>query len=323
MEASRLLDGRLKIRHLVILTAIADAGGVAKGAESLQVTQPVVTRALKETEDILGLALFERHARGVTPTLFGEAFLATARAVIGQLRSSARHLAALSTADLGSVRVGTHLAGSNLLLPRAIARVKHAHPNLTVVVREATPDALELMLLNGEIDMVVGRLRAGLDERLRAEPLCVEPMVVATRTGHPALAMTAPRLADLVGFPWVLPLPQTNLRQEIEQAFVDSGAPLPANRIECTSLITMRPLITAGDVVAILPQFIVTEDDRLARIDLPELRRVGRSVGVTVVRDLPLPPGGVALLQRLREEGRRLDPGQRDPTPTRVTGGEA
>lgn len=304
------MDGRLKIRHLVMLTAIADAGGVVKAAETLHVTQPVVTRALKEAEEILGVVLFERHARGVTPTLFGESFLGTARAVIGQLRASASHLNALSTAQLGSVSVGTHLAGSNLLLPRAIARLKEVHPQLTVVVREATPDALQAMLLAGEVDLVVGRLGPGLDDRLAAETVCREPMVLSTRVEHPAQAKVSPVLAELVAYPWVFPLPQTRLRAELEQLFVDAGVALPANRIECTSLITMRHLIISGDVVAVLPRFVTADDEKLAELDVPQLRRIGRSVGVTVVRDVALTPGARVLLQCLREEGRRLDPGR-------------
>lgn len=240
--------------------------------------------------------------------MFGESFLGTARAVIGQLRASAVQLTALSTAELGSVSVGTHLAGANMLLPRAIASVKEQHPRLTVVVREATPDALQLMVLSGELDMVVGRLPPGLDERLRAQTLCREPVVVATRKDHPALAMPSIQLTDLLNFPWVLPLSQTRLRSEVEQLFVDKSLSLPDSRVECTSMSTMRHLIVSGDVVAVLPRFVVAGDERLAEIDVPEFKRLGHLVGVTAARDVPLTPGAKVLLECLHEEGHRLDP---------------
>ena len=106
----------------------------------MHVTQPVVTRGLREVEEVLGVALFDRGARGVTPTMYGDVFVAHARAVIVQLRQAERQIDLLSRAELGAVTVGTHLAGSNLLLPRAIAALKEEHPRLTVIVREATPD---------------------------------------------------------------------------------------------------------------------------------------------------------------------------------------
>src|SRR5882757_1252449 len=158
MEADRLLDGRLKLRHLVLVATIAEQGSVVRAAESLRVTQPVVTRGLRELEAILGVELFDRGPRGVSPTVYGTAFLAHAQAVLTQVRQAGQHIAELREGQAGSVTVGTHLAGSNVLLPRAISRLKRARPGLRVIVREATPDVLVADLLVGRIDLTVGRL---------------------------------------------------------------------------------------------------------------------------------------------------------------------
>ncbi|MDT7669263.1 MAG: hypothetical protein QOC74_2046, partial [Pseudonocardiales bacterium] len=130
MEADRLLDGRLKLRHLVLVATIAEQGSVVRAAESLRVTQPVVTRGLRELEAILGVELFDRGPRGVSPTVYGTAFLAHAQAVLTQVRQAGQHIAELREGQAGSVTVGTHLAGSNVLLPRAISRLKRARPGL-------------------------------------------------------------------------------------------------------------------------------------------------------------------------------------------------
>ncbi|MDN5915137.1 MAG: LysR family transcriptional regulator, partial [Pseudonocardia sp.] len=61
MSVTRLLDGRLKMRHLVLAVAVADHGAIMRAAEELQVTQPVVTRGLHELETVLGVPLFDRH----------------------------------------------------------------------------------------------------------------------------------------------------------------------------------------------------------------------------------------------------------------------
>jgi len=78
MDADRLLDGRLKLRHLVLVATIAEQGSVVRAAERLRVTQPVVTRGLRELEAILAWSCSTGAAR-VTPTIYGSAFLTTPR----------------------------------------------------------------------------------------------------------------------------------------------------------------------------------------------------------------------------------------------------
>ncbi|MCU1654583.1 MAG: hypothetical protein QOC67_3419 [Pseudonocardiales bacterium] len=301
MEADRLLDGRLKLRHLVLVATIAEQGSVVRAAESLRVTQPVVTRGLRELEAILGVELFDRGPRGVSPTVYGTAFLAHAQAVLTQVRQAGQHIAELREGQAGSVTVGTHLAGSNVLLPRAISRLKRARPGLRVIVREATPDVLVADLLVGRIDLTVGRLTSRDDgdrtERIR---LYHEPVRLVTRAGHPALSGPCPALPELLAYPWVLPVDQTALRGELEELFSAQGLPLPPDRVECTSMPTLRSLLLDSDAIAALPMLIADEDDRLAMLDTP-LRSVSRLVGVTVARNRAPSPGAALLLEQLRE----------------------
>lgn len=305
MEPNRLLDGRLKIRHLVLVTTIAETGSIVRAAEVLLVTQPVVTRGLRDVETILGVELFDRHPRGVRPTAYGETFLEHARAVIAQLRSADEQVQLLRSGDLGSVSVGTHLAGSNLLLPRAIAALKRAHPQVVVSVREATPDTLIQQLLAGEINLVVGRLTPHPSGRLRKEKLHDEPIRLVARVGHPVHGLADHSLENLTRFPWILPVPQTALRAELEQAFLEQGVSLPENRIECTSMLTLRQLLVSTDVIAALPMFIAAYDEAL-RLLPTGLSSIRRSVGVTLSADQRLTPAAAMLLQHLREEGRSI-----------------
>jgi DNA-binding transcriptional LysR family regulator len=305
MNPDRLLDGRLKIRHLVIVTTIADSGSVIRAAEAMRISQPVVTRGLQEAEEVLGAPLFDRLPRGVAPTVYGRSFIDHARAVLAQIRRAGEEIHLLQTAEMGSVAVGTHVAGSNLLLPRAIAALKAERPSLTVIVREATPDALQAQLLSGELDMTVGRLSAALPPRLQQERLHFEPVRLVARTEHPAHSLVDPTLAELAGFPWVLPLTQTALRTELEEVFLNENVEMPVNRVECTSMLTVRELLISTDVIAALPMFVAEGDDKLRALPLP-LKSVGRSVGVTTLREQLPSPAAAALLVHLRGEGRRL-----------------
>lgn len=305
MELGRLLDGRLKVRHLTLVTAIADAGSLVRAAESLHVTQPVVTRGLRDVEEILGVPLFERLPRGVRPTLYGESFLDHARAIIAQLRSADEQVQLLRRGELGTAAVGTHLAGSNLLLPRAIAAAKAAHPHIIVTVTEATPATLQQQLLAGELNLIVGRVGPHPTERIRTEKLHDEPIRLVARVGHPAHSWESPTLADLVQFPWIMPIAQTALRPELERVFTEQGLDIPANRVECTSILTLRQLLVSTDAIAALPMFIATQDEAL-RLLPTGLASISRAVGVSFSADRPLSPAAGILLTHLRREGRAM-----------------
>ncbi|MCX5203380.1 LysR substrate-binding domain-containing protein [Streptomyces sp. NBC_00237] len=294
-----LLDGRLKFRHLTLLAAIAEHGTVVRAAASLHLTQPAATRTLRELEKLADVELFHREPRGMRPTVYGEALVGHARAVIAEVRRAGDHLADLREGQAGTVTVGTLLAGANLLLPRAVARLKAERPHLTVVVREGTFDVLHPALLTGDLDVIVGRVGPAPEPgRLRQRALYREPIRLAVRVGHPLLRGPASALADTVGHPWILPLEQTALRQELAAVFETQGLELPPNRVECTSILTMRTLLVSTDMVAALPELVLREDDRLVALPV-ELPSVGRTVGTTEASARIRTPGLVALLQAL------------------------
>lgn len=293
-----LLDGRLKLRHLMLAVVIADQGSVVRAAEHLHVTQPVVTRGLRDLEQLLGVTLFDRAPRGVTPTALGHVFLDHARAVIARLRQVEQHVRELADATVGTVTVGTHLAGSNLLLPRAIAALKGSRPHVTVVVRDATPDVLVSGLLAGEIDLAVGRLTSGPPDRLQQIVLYQEPIRLVCRSTHPARQFKAPRLEDLRAYSWVIPGEQTVLRRELEDLFRRHGLDLPENRVECTSPLTLRTLIIETDTIAALPFLIAREDAQFYLLPTP-LEQVTRTVGVTLPAEQPPSPVTALLLRQL------------------------
>ncbi|MFC4913613.1 LysR substrate-binding domain-containing protein [Actinomadura gamaensis] len=313
MRAIDLLNGRLKLRHLVLVVAIADHGSVLRAAEHLHLAQPAVTRSLREVEHVLGVELFSRGPRGVTPTLFGEAFVEHARAVLAELRRAGERISGLADGQVGTVTIGTLLAGSNVLLPRAIAALKRERPGITVIVQEATFDAQVPRLLDGEIDMVLGRLNPiGDQPGLRQIVLYGEPVRLVARAGHPARDRDGLTLADLLDYPWVLPLQQTALRSELEQIFRDRGLALPTDLVECTSVLTVRTLVRDTDMIAALPELVARTDAGVAPLPVP-LDPVRRQVGVTLPDRRPLTPSARLMLDHLRSQAAEIT--QPEPKP--------
>lgn len=281
-----LLDGRFKVRHLVLALAVAEQGGFTKAARHLHVTQPVVTRGIKELEEILGVDLFDRGSKQPVPTQYGLTFLDHARAVIRHLRETGREAMETSEGTLGTVTVASHLAGSNVLLPQAIMLLKRDYPRVKVVVRDGTPESLAAALASGEIDLIVGRRGQGrLEFPVRYVDLYEEPFRIAARQGHPALLLDRPRLDDLLGYPWILPVAQTSLRGELEDLFRRGASGLPSNVIECGLPTTVRTILKETDYLAVMPETIAMADPGLAVIATPL-----EGVSQKVVATLPAEP---------------------------------
>jgi DNA-binding transcriptional LysR family regulator len=168
---------------------------------------------------------------------------------------------------------------------------------------------LHAALLAGDLELVVGRLTARAPDALAQDILYHEPIRLVARVGHPVHALESPTLAQLADYPWIFPIEETALRTELENVFFREGVPLPANRVECTSMLTLRGLLISTDVLAALPMLIAADDDKLEFIDTP-LHPIRRSVGVTRPADRPLSPGARALLGHLRRQASGLDPDQ-------------
>ncbi|MFB7288899.1 LysR substrate-binding domain-containing protein [Actinacidiphila glaucinigra] len=305
-DPPQLLDGRMKFRHLILLDAITRRGSAVGAAAELHVTQPVITRGLRELEDILGVELFHRSPRGLTPTLYGEAFTTHARAILAQARQAARHVVELADAERGSVSVGTHLFGSNVLLPRAIAALKAERPLLTVTVRDGTPESLLVDMRAGRVDVIVGRLTQTSDDDFFRRKLYDERVVLVVHEHHPLADSETVDLATLADYPWILPGPETALRRELEDLFHNNDLPLPANRVETTSYLTVRQLLRDTDMVAALPRLITEGDPEIVRLP-PSLEPISHSVGLTLPATRIPTPSTSALINKLVAEAHEVN----------------
>ena len=305
---------QLTIRQLRIAAAIGDAGSLVGAAAILNVTQPTISKALHELEVVVGAELFERTRRGVVPTPFGTALVRHAKLLISQLRHAAEELADLQDGTGGRVVVGTLLAASARLLPRAIAQLRRERPRLSIQVIEGTNDVLIPALKSGDIDIVVGRLsehRASRD--LRHDVLLSEGACVVVRAGHPLAKKRRPKLADLAASDWILPRTETTLRRQIDKDFADAGIRLPASVIASVSFLTNRQLLLQDDYVTVWPRQVALE--HIGRMEISileiELPSTFGPIGISTRADAILSPSSEALIAALHcaAEGLQARPG--------------
>jgi DNA-binding transcriptional LysR family regulator len=170
-----------------------------------------------------------------------------------------------------------------------------------------TYDVLMPSLLVGDLDMVLGRLpEEGRSRALVYEEFYAEPICIVTRRGHPLARKRRLSLRDLANEAWLLPLPETALRRQIERAFVDAGAQLPRNVIESVSILTNRALLRKSDCVGVMPYHVALDDveQGLLAILPVKLKSIETPVGAILRAPGTLPPAAAALLECLRLAGK-------------------
>src|SRR4051812_25770353 len=161
---------RIKLRHLRTLLAVAQCGSMARAAESLSVSQPVVSKAIAELEQIVGVALFDRIAHGVTPTLYGQALLGRSAALVDDLKTSVSELRHLADPTRGELRIGCEENLATGLLPTLIEKLSRQHPGLVFDVALGDPPTLQKRdLLGRKVEVAIMRsetheLQEGLEQ---------------------------------------------------------------------------------------------------------------------------------------------------------------
>jgi DNA-binding transcriptional LysR family regulator len=303
VRLERWITRKFRLRHVELIGELYDCRSILKASRRLNLSQPTLTKALQDVERTLNVALFKRTNRGLEPTPYGEIFARHAKIVLAQLRHAAEELENLRAGYSGKVTVGTLLAAAASILPDAIALLKRERPGVAISVVVGTYDILVPSLLVGDLDMVVGRMpEQGRSRALLYEDFYAEPICLVVRRGHPLLRRRRLGLRELVNEAWLLPLPETALRRQIERAFLEANAPLPRNVIESVSILTNRVLLRKSDCIGVMPYHVALDDveNGLLAILPVKLKSIESPVGVILRAPGNLPPAASALLECLR-----------------------
>ena len=299
---------RLKLRQLRLLVAAGKHQNILYAAQSLNISQPAATKMIKDLEADFDVRLFDRTNRGVIPTAHGAALIRHAQLIFAQLSTAAQELEDLTEGASGRVTIGTLVAGSARLVPAAINRVLAERPNVTFKVIEGTHEVLMPRLRTGEIDMVVGRLPTHRHRRdLHQIPLVEEDIDLIVGPSHPLAGRTGLRFDDLRPYGWILPPPETTLRRQMDEVFVEADSYHPPIVVESVNYLTNRALLGQGQLIGVAPRQGVTLDvtlGALARLDYT-LPFGSGPIGVSHRGEDLLSPAALVFLGALRDEAAR------------------
>src|SRR6185312_10825414 len=238
------IRSRLKTRQLALLVHLDDERCVVRAAEAVGMTQPAASKFLRDIEAALQVRLFERHARGVAPTWYGEILVRRARLVLSEIGRAQDEIAALKAGLSGQAAVGAVLSPGTNLVPRAVARVKERYPSMLISLELDYSKPLVDKLLQGHFDMVIARITdsRGADE-LNYEPLADEPHAVIAGVQHPLAGVPDLTLEKLCDQVWILPSPGSLLRERLAESFLRRGITVPRNIVQTSSLAAIIPLL--------------------------------------------------------------------------------
>ena len=302
------LRSRLKMRQVLLLVALDEQRNMHRAAASLRMSQPAATRLLGGLERMLGVRLFERGPRGLTPNAYGESLIRHARAMLATLDHAREEMNALADGAAGRIAIGALLVAAPVLVPLALARFKQRYPRHTVLVQEGSATALLPALRRGELDLVVGRVTSDVPaEGLEFEAFYSEPMQVVARVGHPLARRRALRLRDLAEETWIVPAPDAPYRRRLDAAFRQAGAAPPRRLVESVSIAVNKMLVQKSDLLGVMPRDVAREYAALGLLRVLPVKLPAPSgpVGVITAVGRPLTPAAAALLQALREVRRR------------------
>ncbi|MBY4766245.1 LysR substrate-binding domain-containing protein [Burkholderia ambifaria] len=243
---------RLRLRHLQVLLSLASTGNLSQSAAALATTQPALSKWLKELEEDVGLPLFERHARGLRPTAYGDALIEHARRVEAQLDVARDDMAALREGGSGLVTIGTSGVAAADTVPLAVSQLLKRMPRAQVRLTESTMNLLMPQLARGELDIVVGRSgSASVDPHLHAEALYVDPVVFVARPGHPLVGAAAVGWDEVLAYSWIVWPAGTPVHNALQVALTAAGRVQPPHCVESNSSILNLTLLNNTDLLGV------------------------------------------------------------------------
>jgi DNA-binding transcriptional LysR family regulator len=245
---------RLKLRDLQILASVAQHGSMAKAATHLATTQPTVSQAIADLEDVVGVKLFERSTQGVIPTTYGDILLKCGAEAFDALKQGMRDIEFHATSGAGDVWVGCAEPFLHGLLPAVIQRLAKQHPKIIVHASDVNPSENVHYLRERKLDLLVGRsTRAQGDDDLHSETLYEESFTVVTGEKSPWTRRRKVALADLMDEGWIYGEPGNATQARISEAIVAKTGRLPRVAMYTTSFNLRLALLASGDYISCIP----------------------------------------------------------------------
>jgi DNA-binding transcriptional LysR family regulator len=245
--SSLRLIRKLRLNQLLIIDSILQTLSFAATAQHLGMTQSAITKAVQELESFFDAKLFERTNRGVRPTALALRMGEHTGPILAGMHDMTESLNALRLGHAGHIVIATLGTASSQRLPDAIRAMRSRHPKIGVSIVVGDRAQLHGYLAEGKVDIVLGAvpsLPGNVPDAIAWHTLYEDALYVVAGDQHPMAHRTGLRLDALMGYPWILPSPESQVRARIDRLFADAALPLPDDVIESLSPISTLGLLS-------------------------------------------------------------------------------
>lgn len=244
------------LRQLAYIVAVAELGHFGRAAKRCAVSQPALSRQVREVEELLGVVLFERVRPRALVTPPGRAFVAQARRVLLEAKELDRVVRASEHSLAGRLQLGVIPTIAPYLLPTLVRALPQTWPELQLVLREDKTESLLSAVRQGDLDVAVLALPVAGDDLAEAA-LFDEPFVLAAPPGHPLAQPRPVDAAELAGHALLLMAEGHCFRDHALEVCHAVGAGADPN-VVATSLTTLMLMVQGGLGATLLPASALT-----------------------------------------------------------------
>lgn len=282
--------------NLATFVAVMQTGSISSAAEKLYITQPAVSKRIKNLEDEFGTALFDTVGRSIIPTAAAYDLLPFVRRWLDDYEACKASLQHAKEVASGRLVIGTsHHIGLHHLA-HVLKRFIQTYPAVQLEVRFVDSEEAHKAVLEGEISLAFLTLPPTFDRRLNYHTLWSDPLYFVTGTLSPLAQKSKVSLLQLAHYPAILPAANTFTSQITLAEFAKHNL-RPYATMSTNPLESIRMLVSVGLGWSVLPETLINQD--LIKIDMTENIELQRHLGLVTNPNLTRSASMQALLSML------------------------
>ena len=297
----------MNLRQLEYFLAAAKQRSLGRAAETSNISQPAISKAIRELERELGVSLLNRLPRGVETTHYGEILELRATSILRALARAEDELKAIKAGETGTISVGVGSSMRLNLLPDAILRLKSRHPKVEFRVISKLQDGLIEDVQKGNIEIAICELSISESNPTTTEiPLYADSMRAAVRREHDLLKKPNLKPADCLEYDWILPPSKHLQRDRLDSLFLNLGLPRLNPAVESESTLFAMSLLKRCDMISWHPKSVIEEfSDQVALLPVSEFE-LPRKVGIVHMADMQFTTATRMLVDELQTGSRNM-----------------
>ena len=243
---------QIKFHQIRAFVEVARQGSIRGASRAMNLSQPALTKSIKELEEGMAAQLFVRRSKGVALTECGESFYQHANLILEELRAAQDDIRQRQGLLGGQINIGMGASIARTLMPAVITRFHEQHPLVKVRIMEGQLVSMINELRQGELDFTINTYYQGpFDHEFTFEKLFEKPFAVFCREGHPAVGVKS--INELLHYNWTMPTPRGSYYKQLEDVF-KYRSQIPRIDVVCETFSSCISLVAQSDFLSILPQ---------------------------------------------------------------------